>query len=94
MNDHEQWILETLIENFSARIGQSLRNGQADLEMLDDDDRLSDVGEAWVKGYLTAQMSIVGSVTSGNPNLSAEKIEAIEATVQEYSDEIAAGLYA
>ncbi|MGQ4557158.1 hypothetical protein [Halobellus sp. GM3] len=94
MNEHERWILETLIENFSTRIGQGLREGKNEHEMLDADDGLSALGEAWVHGYLTAQMSVICGVTTGNPNLSADKIEAIAAVVRDHSDEIAAELYA
>jgi hypothetical protein len=93
MNEHRRWVLETLIENFSTRIGQGLRE-QKDLEILDENDGLSTVGEVWVQGYLTAQMSVICGVTSGNPNLSAEEIETIASVVQNNSDQIAAGLYA
>lgn len=92
MNEHRRWILETLVENFSTRIGQELR-ARTDLEMLDENDGLSTVGEVWVQGYLTAQMSVICGVISGNPNLSAEEIETIASVVQNNSDQIAAELY-
>ena len=92
MNEHRRWILETLIENFSARIGRELRE-RTDLEMLDENDGLSTVGEV-VQGYLAAQMSVICGVISSNPDLSAEAIETIASVVQNSSDRIAAELYA
>jgi hypothetical protein len=92
MNEHERWALETLLDNFSTRLGQDLRSSAED-EMLDDD-QLSTAGQAWVQGYLTAQLSVIRNLTTGNPNVSGADIETIESLVHEHRDEIAAAMYA
>jgi hypothetical protein len=47
-----------------------------------------------VQGYLTAQLSVIRNLTTGNPNVSGADIETIESLVHEHRDEIAAAMYA
>jgi hypothetical protein len=93
MNDHERWVVETLLATFSARIGQDLRQVDSDQPPSGDEDTLSPTCEAWVRGYLTAHLCFVRGLTTGNPNVTAEEMAEIASIVRHHTDEIAATLY-
>jgi hypothetical protein len=94
MRDSEQECLETLLGAFPARIARVMRGVYDQEQLLGDDQELTPVGRAWVEGYVSAQLVVIRSVTTGKPNLSDDDAEMVNDLVLQHESEIAAQLYA
>ncbi|WP_313691991.1 hypothetical protein [Halorarum halobium] len=93
MEAYERAYLEAIAENLAASIAMGMRDGSADVELVESEDRLTTAGELWVRGYLTGRLSMFRAGTNGNPNLSAADLTEIAAFVEDHQAGFAAELY-
>ncbi|QLG61446.1 hypothetical protein [Halorarum salinum] len=93
MKPHEIAFLEEIADNRSASIASAMRDGTADVELVESESRLTVHGRLWVRGYLTDRFSMYRAGTTGNPNLTAEDLERIAEFVDEHQAGFAAELY-
>lgn len=94
MESYEQAYLEAIIENLAASIANCMRDGVVDAEMVETQGNLTTHGRLWVCGYMTSRLSMIRAGRLGNPNLTADDLDAVTALVAQHESTIAAELYA
>lgn len=94
MREFERQFVEMVVENLSTSIANSVRETYDVETLVDDDERLTAAGRLYVLGYLTGRLTMVRAGAIGNPNLSAEDLEALGEVVDDHESSIAAALYA
>lgn len=94
MEPYEQAYLEAVIENLAASIANCMRDGVVDAEMVATQDHLTNHGRLWVCGYMTSRLSMIRAGRLGNPNLTADDLDAVTDLVTRHESIIAAELYA
>jgi|GEM_PF-2985911 len=92
MEQYEREFLEAVAANLAASIASGMRS-TTDEDLFEDETTLTVAGRMWARGYLTGRLSIVRSGTTGNPNLSADDLEAVAALIDQNESDIAAQLY-
>lgn len=94
MRDFEREFAETVIDNLSTSIANSVREANDIESLVDDENQLTPIGRMYVLGYLTGRLTMVRAGAIGNPNLSVEDLETLAAIVDDHESGIAAALYA
>lgn len=94
MREFERQFAETVIENLSTSIANSVREANDIESLVDGDNELSAIGRMYVLGYLTGRLTMVRAGAIGNPNLSVDDLETLADIVDDHESGIAAALYA
>jgi hypothetical protein len=92
MEEYERKFLQAVAGNLAASIATGMRS-TADEDLFEDETTLTPAGRMWARGYLTGRLSVVRSGATGNPNLSADDLEAVAALIDQNESDIAAQLY-
>lgn len=94
MDDHERGLLETTLESFTPRIARGMEEGLGKKRVIEDRERLSELGRAWVQGYLAARLSGLRGNATGNPHLSTDDFDELDELIGRHEAGITAELYA
>jgi len=92
MEQYEREFLEAVAGNLAASIASGMRS-TSEADLFEDETTLTPAGRMWAEGYLIGRLSLVRSGTTGNPNLSADDVEAVASLIEQSESDIAAQLY-
>lgn len=93
MREYEREYTETVVENLSTSIANSVRESGDIGDLVDDEEQLTAEGRMYVRGYITGRLMMIRAGAIGNPNLSADDLEEIAVIVEDNESAIAAALY-
>ncbi|MFB6129883.1 MAG: hypothetical protein ABEJ28_03570 [Salinigranum sp.] len=91
MEEYERQFMADVIESLSVSIASGMR--ECEEEFVESKEGLTDHGRLYVRGYLTARLSMLRSAAVGNPNLTADDVDQITSLVEDNEAKIAAQLY-
>lgn len=94
MHEDERGLLERSLSTAPTRFAREMEEVYDIADLLDENDQLTALGRAWVRGYVTAQLSVLRHTGTDSPALSGADVEAVAELVADYEAAIAAELYA
>lgn len=93
MEEYEVAYLEAVVDNLSASIASSMRDGVDDEPMVESDDQLTRAGRMWLRGYLTGRLAVHRAGVVGNPNLNESDLQRVSELADGREAAVAAELY-